>query len=370
MAEPLKNQFAEDIPEKIASMLLSAGATFNSTQFIDDCLQGYADLELTQRARQLSSQLRQYLPEDFNQSSQLILRSLGPKLASSEEFGMTPFLYLPYVYFVSENGLEHFDAAMELQYELTQRFTAEFSIRHYLIQHREETLHRLKQWASDPSEHVRRLVSEGTRPLLPWANRLDCFRQDPEPVLELLEMLKDDPSLYVRRSVANNLNDISKDHPDRVNEVCETWLINASAERKWLVKHALRTLIKKGNSDTLSLLGFGAIKGIHIDDKNISPKRVAIGEEVTIAFSLSNKTEKSVDLMVDYSVDFIKANGNASQKVFKLKQVKIAPGETISLEKPLSLKQRTTRKHYPGKHNVSIMLNGNLFNLGAFDLTK
>ena len=257
-----------------------------------------------------------------------------------------------------------------LQYELTQRFTAEFSIRHYIIQHREKTLQQLRLWARDPSEHVRRLVSEGSRPLLPWAKRLDCFRLDPEPVIELLEMLKDDPSLYVRRSVANNLNDISKDHPQRVNELCKSWLVDANAERKWLVKHALRTLIKKGNQDTLSLLGFGDIEGIQIADQHVSPKNTAIGKEVTIAFSLFNNTKKSADLMVDFAVDFIKANGKASQKVFKLKQVKLAPGETIHLQKPLSLKQRTTRKHYPGKHNVSIMLNGNLFDLGSFNLTE
>ena len=369
MAEPLKNQFAEDIPEAIASMLSEAGLAFDKRAFVTACLNNYPALELTQRARQIAEQLKTILPDDFEPASTLIIQSLGPKLASSDAFGMTPFLYLPFVYYAAENGLDNFEAAMNLQYELTQRFTAEFSIRYFLVTHPQLTLERLKRWTADPSEHVRRLVSEGTRPLLPWAMRLNQYRKNPEPVISLLEILKDDPSLYVRRSVANNLNDISKDHPERVNALAKAWLSDADENRRWLIKHALRTLVKKGNKTTLSILGFENIGKVALLKPHITPASAPIGSEVHFSFTLHNKNTSNVKIMLDYAIDYIKANGKSSQKVFKFKTLELAADEQAEFNKSISLKQLTTRKHYPGEHNVKLLLNGNLFNLGSFNVT-
>ena len=163
---------------------------------------------------------------------------------------------------------------MQAQHELTQRFTAEFSIRPFIERHPEATLARLAQWTQDPSPHVRRLVSEGTRPRLPWASRLRDFQRDPAPVLALLERLKDDPELYVRRSVANNLNDIGKDHPDLLADVARRWLQNASPERRWIVRHALRSAIKRAEPGALSALGYGAAPTLAIERVRIEPKRL------------------------------------------------------------------------------------------------
>ncbi|MDZ4702003.1 MAG: hypothetical protein SH809_19995 [Rhodothermales bacterium] len=208
MAEPLKNQYGPEIPRKIAGMIAPVYPAFDREGFLQSALDGYEALELLPRGRHIAKALRRHLPDEYPAAIDLLIASLGPKLEGTESFGMAPFLYLPHVFFVMDYGVDHFEPSMRAQYEITQRFSAEYSIRAYLEHHPEATLARLRQWVDDPSPHVRRLVSEGTRPLLPWASRLRAFQRDPSPVIELLELLKDDPELYVRRSVANNLNDI------------------------------------------------------------------------------------------------------------------------------------------------------------------
>lgn len=325
MAEDLKDQYGEHVPRNIAEMLKAVYPEFKKQRFVDDCLTGYEDLELTARARHICQQMAKHLPSDFSISHDILLRSLGEPLESSDEFGMAPFIYLPHVFFAAEYGLKHFDAAMLLQYELTQRFTAEFSIRAYIQAHPEKTMLTLQRWCEDPSEHVRRLVSEGTRPRLPWASRLPDFQKDPTPVIALLDLLKDDPSLYVRRSVANNLNDIYKDNPEAVLACTEQWAESADQNRLWLINHALRSAVKAGDDKALRILGFGTPSDIHIENLALSPNPVKIGDTITINFDLINRSTNTQALMVDAKVYFIKANGQASAKIFKLKKVTLAP---------------------------------------------
>jgi 3-methyladenine DNA glycosylase AlkC len=257
---------------------------------------------------------------------------------------------------------------MRAQYELTQRFTAEFSIRVFLERYPEATLARLREWARDPNVHVRRLVSEGTRPRLPWAPRLRSFQDDPRPVLELLELLKDDPELYVRRSVANNLNDIGKDNPAALVETCRRWLDGASAERRWLVRHALRSAVKRGDPDALALLGFGAEAVVAVRDLRIEPTVAPIGGSVTVAVELANESAETQPLLVDLRIHFVKANGKTSPKVFKLKELELEPGASARLGKTISLAQHSTRTHYPGRHRVELLVNGRASEAGAFDV--
>ena len=216
MAEPLKNSFGPDVPRRLAEMIGSVESDFAASEFVDRCLVGYESMELTERARHIAGVLADHLPSDRARALAIVTNALGPEIEETELTGMDGFLYLPLVFFVADKGLDHFEAAMTAQYELTKRFTAEFSIRAFLDRYPDATLARLREWAGDSNVHVRRLVSEGSRPRLPWAPRLRAFQSDPQPVIELLELLKDDPEEYVRRSVANNLNDISKDHPDLV----------------------------------------------------------------------------------------------------------------------------------------------------------
>ena len=370
MATPLKNHFGPEIPHRIAAMIRSIHPKFPSSAFTRDALDGFGELDLTARGWKIARTLRSHMPDDYARSIAILMASLGPKLEKTEGNGMGPFLYLPHVFFVAEFGLDHFDDSMRAQYELTQRFTAEFSIRPFLERHPEATLARLAEWTNDPSEHVRRLVSEGTRPRLPWAPRLRGFQKDPRPVLELLELLKDDPSLYVRRSVANNLNDIGKDHPALLVATAQRWLIDASEERRWLVQHALRSAVKRADAGTLALLGFGKAAKIAIRNASVTPGRVAMGKSVVIALEVASTATKAQRVLVDLCIHFVKANGKTSPKVFKLKTVDLGSGESVRLEKRISLADMTTRKHYPGTHRVEVVINGRAEALGEFRLVE
>jgi 3-methyladenine DNA glycosylase AlkC len=257
---------------------------------------------------------------------------------------------------------------MQAQHALTQRFTAEFSIRPFLQKHTEATLERLMDWTRDPNEHVRRLVSEGTRPRLPWASRLPAFQRDPTPVLALMECLKDDPALYVRRSVANNLNDIGKDHPGVLANTASAWLTGATPERQWVVQHALRSAVKRGETGALAALGFGAEADVLIGQPSIAPHRAVIGGKVAVSFEVTNNTAKPQRVLVDFAVHYIKSNGASRAKVFKLQALDLAPCATQRVGKQISLAEMTTRKHYPGLHRVDVILNGRSQLLGNFDL--
>ncbi|HBX38749.1 MAG TPA: DNA alkylation repair protein, partial [Pseudohongiella sp.] len=245
---------------------------------------------------------------------------------------------------------------------------SEFSIRPFLQQFPEQTLKVLRGWTEDSSEHVRRLVSEGTRPRLPWASRLPEFQKDPRPVLELLELLKDDPSLYVRRSVANNLNDIGKDNPDHLFETAERWLRNASPDREWIISHALRVAIKNGEPRALQLIGFGNKPQVSLSDITITPEVVAEGESLEFKVTVSSKTRDSQSLLIDFVVHYLKANGSSRGKVFKLTRMELDGEQSVTVGKRISLKPMTTRKHYAGEHRLELLINGTAYPLGSFSL--
>jgi hypothetical protein len=216
--------------------------------------------------------------------------------------------------------------------------------------------------------HVRRLVSEGTRPRLPWAPRLRAFQEDPRPVLELLGLLKDDPEPLVRRSVANNLNDIGKDNPAALIETCRRWMRGASPERSWLVRHALRSAVKRGEPEALEILGFLPAAGIEVRDLHIAPAVASIADSVTFTVDLSNGSSATKQLLIGLRVPFIKANGRPSPKVFALNEFELQPQESVRLTKTISLAQHTTRTHYPGQHRVEVLVNGRASRTGAFDI--
>lgn len=240
--------------ECLAENILLVHPKFDASAFKRAAGAGLGDLAILQRGHHLASALFEYLPKPYVRGVEVLINSLTPAMTATDDLGLGGFFYLPHVFFVARYGLdsEHnggrdpFDISMRAQYELTKRFSAEFSIRHFLIRWPERTITQLMQWTRDPDPHVRRLCSEGSRPRLPWAVRIPAFVKDPRPVLPILDVLKDDADLYVRRSVANHVGDIAKDHPQLAFDICERWLEGASAERKWMIRHAVRHPAKKG----------------------------------------------------------------------------------------------------------------------------
>jgi 3-methyladenine DNA glycosylase AlkC len=286
--------------------------------------------------------------------------------------GITPFRLMPHSMVIGALGpTGAFDASMPALHALTRRFTAEFAVRPFLVAEPERTLAQLHDWAADPDERVRRLVSEGTRPRLPWAARLPGFIADPSPVVALLDRLCDDDSPYVRRSVANNLNDISKDHPDLAVQVARRWWEAGGPRRRWVARHGLRTLVKRGDPGALAVLGIAAADHLVVALATIAPTEVAIGGQARISVEVRDTRAdgQPEQVAVDLVVHFVKASGAASAKVFKGGVRALGPGESASFGCTVSLAVHTTRTPYPGWHAVEAQMNGVRTPIGGFDVT-
>jgi 3-methyladenine DNA glycosylase AlkC len=368
MAPKLKDFFDEGIVRSIATDIQAAHPRFDAGSFIETSLSGLTKLELTARGAHVAEAMRKHLPHDFEVAARILIDSLGPELDRSDEFGLAPLRYMPHVFFVARHGLDHFESSMRAQYEVTKRFSAESSIRAFLVRHPEATYQRLVAWARDANVHVRRLVSEGTRPRLPWAPRLRAFQKDPAPVLRLLEMLKDDAERYVQRSVANNLNDIGKDHPELLVDTCARWMAKPTEGRRWIVGHALRSVVKRGDRGALRILGVAGKPDVRVEVVRFEPRRVRLGSTLRFSFELVSSAKREQELLVDYAVHFVKANGETRPKVFKLRKLVLPSGGRARLEGRVSFAPMTTRTHRPGRHAVELQLNGVAIPLGEFEV--
>lgn len=259
--QPLKFLLETEAAECLAYNIQLVYPPFDAAQFIALALTGIESLGIMERAGHFAAALKATLPAKFADAVAVLLQTLTPPNQATEQLGLAVFFYLPHTRFMAEygrdpvynDGEDPFAIAMQAQYELTRRFTAEYAIRPFLIEDFERTLQQLKTWVTDADPHVRRLCSEGCRPRLPWGARIPQLIADPSPALPILEALKNDSSLYVRRSVANHLGDIAKDHPDLAFEVCERWLTDAGSQLKWVIRHALRHPAKKGDARALVL---------------------------------------------------------------------------------------------------------------------
>ena len=360
MAEPrlMKDRLGAEAVERIAASLAKASPGFPRQAFIDDALNGLQALELKERVRHIIDVLNRHLPAGFEEAA--VILSKVDKLEG--------FAAWPIIDYVGEHGLDHPEKALETLKDLTGLFSAEFAIRPFIIQHFELTFRYLENWCSAPNEHVRRLVSEGSRPRLPWGQRLPQFIKDPAPVIQLLEKLKDDPSEYVRRSVANNLNDIAKDHPDAVIALCRRWQKHATPGRAWIIRHATRSLVKAGHPEVFVLLGYTEAPRLAFQSLEVFPEEVRLGEAIGFRFKLQSTHSKPQTIVIDYAIHHMKANGQTSPKVFKFRTLKLAPGETVVLSKQHAIKPITTRKYHSGVHAVEILINGKTFGRGNFIL--
>jgi 3-methyladenine DNA glycosylase AlkC len=349
-------------PESVTILGNSIKAVYGSFEvekFLGKIIPAMPPLGLMERSNLICDAFEALLPSNFKEAVEILVESANKTLPLEGEKSVNNFLLLPHTQFVARNGLDDFETSMQALHAFTQKFTAEFAIRPFLIQHTEKTLKVLKEWTKEESEHVRRLVSEGTRPLLPWGTKLKMFEQEPEACFLLLEELKADPSPYVRKSVANHLNDHSKKHPEKVVVLLKRWNAeNTSREMQWITRHALRTLVKNGHIEALSLLGFEPPENIELLSLDLETKEVSYGKPFSFSCSIKSNHTKPVNLLVDYSLYFKKANGSLAPKVFKWKQFTLPPGEVITIQKNHTIKPITTRKYYPGKQELAIQING------------
>lgn len=341
---------------------------FELDSFVSEVKSELSSLELKGRVQLISRSLRKHLPEPYPKAQEVLLNTLGEALQTDENVTDYGFGYWPIAQFIEDHGVEELEASLKGMYEITKRFSAEFAIRPFLKKYPERMFDVLREWAKDENLHVRRLVSEGTRTRLPWGMRLHFLIEDPSPVIPLLEMLRDDPELYVRRSVANNLNDLTKDHPEMVLDLLEKWSEGASEGTQWIISHALRGLVKAGNARALALLGYGK-PHVEIHDFEVSPEDIRLGEKLHIFFRLRSRSASSQNLMIDYIVHHVKANGSTSPKVFKLAKKTLAAHEEVVIEKKHHFKPVTTRVYYPGTHTIELQINGQIVAVRDFELT-
>lgn len=370
--EPFKNKISPDLVKCLGLHIERHLEGFDRASYETAILADLENLELKQRARLIADETGRILPETLDAKFH-ILRSIlhpleneGVDRASDAE-GIRGWGMMPLGMVVTDFGLEDFDKSFALLKEMTKRATAEFEVRPFLDSDQARALAIMTPWVKDDSVHVRRLVSEGTRPRLPWGMRLKELVEDPTPTLPLLEALKDDPEDYVRRSVANHLNDIAKDHPDLVAEIAARWLKGADTNRQKLVRHACRSLIKQGHAGTLTAFGLNPPK-IIVDGPNIKTPKVRYGGAVSFDVELRSSGKRAQDLVIDYLVHFKKANGTRAPKVFKWTKVKLEPGETLSLSRDHAIRPITTRVYYGGTQAVSLRINGKDFGYAEFEL--
>lgn len=362
-----KDYFDEDLARRMAGMITAVYPAFPADTFVNQIAPQLDGLEMKQRTTIFVQALRDHLPAGFAHAWAVLEAALGAELAEGDGMFNDGWHHWPVAHFIEVFGLEDFDVGVRAMREITKRHTAEFAIRPFLIHHQDEMLAILHTWTADENPHVRRLVSEGTRPRLPWAGRLHAFIEDPSLTLALLEKLKDDPSEYVRRSVGNHLNDIAKDHPKLVIATCRRWWADGSPERRWIVQRALRTLVKDGDPDALEVLGYGSAQ-VELADFSVSPDPLQLGQKLSLAFTLHNPTDTEQNLVIDFVIHFVKANGQTSGKVFKLKTAVLAPNQSLTIQKSHSIKPITTRTYYPGTHRVEIQVNGHRLGERSFEL--
>jgi 3-methyladenine DNA glycosylase AlkC len=354
-----KEWFNSAVYREIADRFAAASSEFDRERFLQLTLEGLDDRELMDRLRQTSVAVQASLPGDYAAQLEVMYQVARP-----EENGLVGCWYSD---FVGQFGIEHPELSLPALAQFTQYGSAEFAIRGFLLRAPEDTLAVMHDWAKHDNEHVRRLASEGSRTRLPWGKRLDFLITDPTLTRGILETLRNDPSLYVRKSVANHLNDLTKDNPDYVLELVAGW-DRSSPRTAWIVKHALRTLIKQAHPVALELMGVGQKARLTEVSLALSPATLRLGETVTLQLELRSGAKQSQELLIDYIVHYVKASGRSQPKVFKWKQVALAAGDGLSLKKKQTIKDFTTRRHYPGVHRVEVQINGQCLAESSFVL--
>ena len=359
MAEPFKHRFLQrPFFEQLAGDITARYPAFDRERFFGQLYDDSWDaLELKGRLRHASEALGAALPADYRKALGILMKVEGRH---------SGFDHLLFADFVERFGEDDYDASMAALEVLT-RSSAEFAVRPFLRRYPERAFARMLAWAGHESEHVRRLASEGCRPRLPWGTALRELKQDPAPILPILERLKDDPAEYVRRSVANNLGDIAKDHPDLAIGIATRWMAEDRA-RTPLVKHALRDLLKKGNRRALRLFGVGAKPAVAVERLEVVPRRIAVGGTAALRVTLRSTSRRAQRLRLEYAITYARPGGRTARRVFKMADASLAAGAALDLARKLNFADRTIRTHHPGRHTVALVANGQEVRIATFTL--
>jgi len=357
MPEPLKNLYTSELINQLAKTITASHSSFESVLFQAHVFDAqWQDKELKERMKHIAEALYQFLPKPYSKAIEVL------KTVSSNFSG---FEYMFFPTYVELYGLDEYDISISALAHFTANSSAEFAVRPFIKQYPDKMMHQMERWAESDDEHLRRLASEGCRPRLPWAMALPDFKQDPTAILSILEKLKQDESEYVRRSVANNLNDIAKDNPQTVINIAQSWL-GQHKDTDRLIKHACRTLLKQGAPEIMTLFNFAKPEHIKLENFNYQAS-ANIGGQFEFSFTLNTSEQSLGNLRIEYAIDFMKKNGQQSRKIFKISE------SDLSIQKKHVIKKHpfkliSTRTYYPGQHGIEIIINGHELKKGQFEL--
>jgi len=359
MAELMKDMYNQESLRRLALGIHSVHSSFRVDEFLESTMdKTWNELELNDRTRKISVTLGHYLPTDYREAIYVL-----DKVVANHA---NEFMGVVFPEFVEEYGQDkiNWDISIGALERYTLYSSSESAVRPFIINNEGRMMQQMYEWSKHENEHVRRLASEGCRPQLPWAQSLPKFKQDPSLILPILEQLKTDPSPYVRKSVANNLNDISKTHPDLVTKLAKDWY-GENEFTNWIVKHGCRTLLKKGNRDVLAIFGYHDSIAIDVTNFAQSTTSISIGDDITFSFTVYVKEPTKIRL--EYGVDYVKSNGKRNRKIFQISEVSMKENEKKAYIKKHSFADLSTRKHYPGTHSITIIVNG--VSRGTLDVT-
>lgn len=357
--EPLKEMFNLSYYENLAKEFSKADKNFHHKKFLEEVTQNMAEFSLNQRMRRTSEALKSNLPSDFKKSIR-IMEQVIPNMRGG-------YTNLVFPDFVGLYGHDHFEVSMEALKHFTTFGSSEFAIREFLKRDFSKTIKVMQGWSKDKNAHVRRLSSEGSRPRLPWSFKLDEVIKNPSATKSILETLKEDDELYVRKSVANHLNDITKENADYMLDLVNSW-DKKHPHTAWIIKHASRSLIKKGHAGSLSVFDYEKNVKVRVDNFKLSKTKINLGESLTFEFDLVSEKTKQQKLVVDYSIHYKKKSGDLSAKVFKLKDIDLKTKQTLHISKSQTFKDFTTRKHFAGVHAIEIQVNGKVLTKKSFTI--
>lgn len=351
----LKDIYSPVFYDRLADILVQTVPSFEKqlfiTQIFDD---SFSQKELKDRMRHTTKVMRNFMPDDFGKASDILEKTIHQLRKNHHGEDSLAYIFLPD--YIETYGLDDYNNAVKSIEFVTQFISCEFAVRPFIIKYGNQMLKQMEKWSLHENHKVRRLASEGSRPRLPWAMALPELKKNPEAILPLLENLKNDPSEYVRRSVANNLNDIAKDHPHIVLTIAKKWK-GHSKETDAIIKHGSRTLLKQGHPEILNHYGLDS-KGLEISGFRIITPNVKLPESLEFEFSVANTNTESKHIRLEYAVYYNKANGQLSKKVFKISERTYLSGQKETIKRKQSFKPITTRKFYPGLHKLSLIVNG------------